>query len=425
MNAFWIALLVGVFIFAAPVEGRAQSTARPPAAEEALNRGFEMAQRERWSLAIRYFGDAQELAPSDPIILFNLALANDRAAGRHIIAAAWYRAYLEAAPNAANAAKVRARVTDLEIDVETLIVDMLETVRAVSQQLNAQSRAAATSQIIGAQAVTGNLQQALLGLASLQPGSKSDWARARVAAAQAKKGDLAAAKSIARAISRLPVRRWTLAEIAVHEALRSEFAAAVQTAETIGAGEEQDFAFSRIAALQAEADDLAGAGQTAERISEAAAAHRIAANAAIAVASFKAGQPWLKEKAAAILDEGFAQAGTMADSTQRQFALLQIARARASTGDMNAARQTAALMIDARFKHLAAQTIAEAEGDTRTAAIHKWSALAHQAMAASTIQDISAFLERAKASPPKEAIQMITAAIEAWALLAQKLRGSR
>lgn len=422
MNAFWTVLLAGVIILTAPADGRAQSTVRPAAAEQALNRGFEMAQRERWSLAIRYFGNAQELAPTDPVILFNLALANDRAAGRDVIATAWYRAYLEAAPNADNAAKVRARVTDLEIEVEATIVDLLDTARAISQQLNAQPRATAMSQIVGAQAVSGNVQQALLGLASLQPGSKSDWARARVAATQARRGDLPSAKTTAQAILRLPVRRWALTEIAVREAIRSEFAAALQTAETIGTGEEQDFAFSRIAALQAKADDLAGAGRTAERISETAAAHRIAANAAIAAASFRSGQSWLTEKAMTMLDDGFQRARAIQDSTLRQTALLQIVRARAETDDMAAARQTAALLIDARFRHLAAQTLAEAEGDTKTAAIHRWSALAHQAMASSTIEDISALLDRAKEGNPEEAIRMITKAVEERALLAEKFR---
>ncbi len=421
MNAFWVVLVAVAITLGAVSDSRAQS-ARPPAADDALKRGFEMAKRERWSLAIRYFGKAQELAPTDAIVLFNLALANDRAEGRDIIATAWYQAYLAIAPDAANAAKVRSRITDLEIKVEASVIDMLETVKAVSVQLKGRSKVAATAELVGAQAVIGNVQEAVFGLDALPPGSQSDWARARVAAAQAKSGAMSAAKATAGEIKRLPVRRWAQAEIAVREALRSEFGAAVQTAEGIGAGAEQDFTFSRIAALQARAGDLPGAQTSAERISKTAMAQRIAANAAIATASFKSGQPWLVEKAAAILADGFAQAGTIQDAAQRQMVLLQIVRARAEIGDGPGAEQAAALMNDARFKHLAAKAIAEARGDAKAAAVHRWSALAYQAMASTTMQGFPTVLKNANEGKADEAIRIIASAIEERAQFAEKLR---
>lgn len=49
-----------------------------------------------------------------PDMLFNFALALDKAGGRHLAAAAYYHAYLLAAPKAGNAAAVKQRIGELE-----------------------------------------------------------------------------------------------------------------------------------------------------------------------------------------------------------------------------------------------------------------------------------------------------------------------
>lgn len=57
-------------------------------------------------IAREYFVAAQEVAPDNPHVIYNLAVACDRD-GRDLEAAYWYRAYLAAAPDAENADAVR------------------------------------------------------------------------------------------------------------------------------------------------------------------------------------------------------------------------------------------------------------------------------------------------------------------------------
>lgn len=87
-------------------------------AAAAVELGLAAAKRNNWDLAIRHFSAAQKESPAYPPALFNLALAYDSAKGRELIALCWFRAYLEADPEAANAEQVRKRVAELEIAFE-------------------------------------------------------------------------------------------------------------------------------------------------------------------------------------------------------------------------------------------------------------------------------------------------------------------
>lgn len=58
--------------------------------------------------------DVDSFLMTRPNVLFNFALAMDMASDRHLAAAAYYQAYLLAAPEAGNAAAVKQRIGDLE-----------------------------------------------------------------------------------------------------------------------------------------------------------------------------------------------------------------------------------------------------------------------------------------------------------------------
>ncbi len=100
-----------------PVSAQSTEVALSPEAEQAMQRGLAAAEQQEWRIAIKHFGEALEGAPYAPEVLFNLALAHDRLGGRELLAIAWFRAFLAAAPEAANAGQVRERIIGLEVKV--------------------------------------------------------------------------------------------------------------------------------------------------------------------------------------------------------------------------------------------------------------------------------------------------------------------
>jgi hypothetical protein len=91
-----------------------------PEAEQALNRGLAATRQEDWDLAIKYFKKTQKASPLAPEVLFNLALAYDKAEGADLLAAAYYRAYLAMVPEAENKDKIRARIEELLLSCESI-----------------------------------------------------------------------------------------------------------------------------------------------------------------------------------------------------------------------------------------------------------------------------------------------------------------
>jgi hypothetical protein len=96
-----------------------------PEAEAALNSGLAAAREKDWDLAIKYFKEAKKASPFAPEVLFNLALAYDKADGCDLFAAAYYRAYLVAAPEAEEKDKIQARINDLVRHAETTAVNLI------------------------------------------------------------------------------------------------------------------------------------------------------------------------------------------------------------------------------------------------------------------------------------------------------------
>jgi len=93
--------------------------------EQAMNAGLDAAKREDWDLAVKQFSEAQKIAPTSPQILFNLALAYDKAGDKELVALALYEAYMIAAPEAVNSQTIKARIEELDTQIKTNIRSLI------------------------------------------------------------------------------------------------------------------------------------------------------------------------------------------------------------------------------------------------------------------------------------------------------------
>lgn len=119
-------LLVSFFLFVSFIVcAQAEELSLPQEAQQAMTSGLEAAKLKDWDLAIKYFKEAQKLAPDSPQVLFNLALAYDKAGDKELPALALYEAYLIVAPDAANSQTVQARVKELDAQIETNIRSLI------------------------------------------------------------------------------------------------------------------------------------------------------------------------------------------------------------------------------------------------------------------------------------------------------------
>jgi tetratricopeptide (TPR) repeat protein len=94
-----------------------------------LDKGLAAAQRNDWPAAIEAFAHAQTYdAPEDPVVLFNLGLANAKA-GRDLAALKYLHAYLAVAPNAPNAAAVRKEIAERKKAAREKLTKIFRTAR--------------------------------------------------------------------------------------------------------------------------------------------------------------------------------------------------------------------------------------------------------------------------------------------------------
>ncbi len=113
------AFLILMLLTALPVPPAAaeMTAADPVAMQRAAERGKTAAAAADWPLAIRYFSEARAAAPHLPENLFNLALAHHQA-GHPLIAAAWFRAYLEALPESDKHAQIEMILEEIDVKSE-------------------------------------------------------------------------------------------------------------------------------------------------------------------------------------------------------------------------------------------------------------------------------------------------------------------
>jgi tetratricopeptide (TPR) repeat protein len=110
---------LGISLILSSTQVHSQETLNE-AAREPFNRGMAAVQQQDWALARRYFLEAYK-KESAPQISFNLGLVSTKMPGHELRAIAWFKAYLVAAPNAANAPAVREQITALEVKLESVI----------------------------------------------------------------------------------------------------------------------------------------------------------------------------------------------------------------------------------------------------------------------------------------------------------------
>lgn len=97
----------------------------PPTAEKAFERGMNAAQAEEYSLAAKYFTEAQAAAPAHPVVLFNLGLAHGKA-GHELAGIAWLQAYLASSPKAGNREAVLGEIGRLELQTRQKVDALLD-----------------------------------------------------------------------------------------------------------------------------------------------------------------------------------------------------------------------------------------------------------------------------------------------------------
>ncbi len=340
-------ILIG--LCAIPLVGNAQTAPqRSQQVQDALARGFAMAQQKQWNLAIKYFKRAHQGAATDPAILLNLALAYDKAGGRELIAAAWFKAFLAAAPKAKNAAAVRKRITELDTQTEIQIQKIIDTITGSVAQIPGNAKKPGYLDLVAQiNALAGNISKAQQTLSRADKGAKKLWAPAYIASAQAMAGNITLAKTSATQIKWRRAQAWLLAEIAVIQANKKDFTGAAKTANSIRSKLEASWALSRIAALQARAGDATGAQATLAKIDKKRIAHHTLALAAVAEGLARTGD---SKNAAKMLAQAQGALGKIKEFQDRLLATLQVVRAQAALKDFKLAENTATQMPESYQK---------------------------------------------------------------------------
>lgn len=418
------ALLRGIraVAFASVLAATAASAAeRPPEAREALARGFAFAQEKQWSLAIKYFRTAQQAAPRDAAILLNLGLANQQVSGRDLVAAAWYRAFLAAAPQAREAAEVRRQLVKLEIANESSVQKLIEGALAVAQQWpEAKDKNRITLAVARARAAGGEASEAERLIRPLPPAA-ADWILAEIAGGHAEKANLDLAVRLAEGIKGARARAWALAEIGAAQAKRGDVGGAIRTAGKIAIASEAGWLNARIAVMQGRAGDLAGAEASAGKIAAKYPAHRAVALAGVALAAKQADLPW---RIRGLIDEAAKLAGGAERFEDRLRATMLIARLRAEAGDIEGARAMAQSIPDGAERYRAESGVAQTLDDHANAEIFRWTAFALEAESRIGQGDIGALLKAAQDGQPLPAALSMAKAAEERARIARAYRAA-
>jgi len=115
-------------------------------AQSSLDQGLQAAQRQDYVAAKKFFSQAALDQPGDPRPLFNLGLTHAKLSN-DTAAMAWFEAYLAAAPNAENAAQVRAQITQLRQSATAKLEKLFASAEAGVAQLTPEQRRSSESSI--------------------------------------------------------------------------------------------------------------------------------------------------------------------------------------------------------------------------------------------------------------------------------------
>ncbi len=386
-----------------------------------------MAERKQWPLAIKYFKAAFQATPTDPKVLFNLGLANDRAGGRALVAASWYRAFLVAAPGASNSTKVNKRVVDLEIETESQIAQMLETAQTIASQVSGKGKMSVLDRIARAHAENGDAASAqqviqMIKASGQKSGGQSGWSQALIAATQARAGQFELAISLAKSIRYRPAKAWALAETSTLFAGKGNFVRALSIADQIEGRKEQGWAYSRIGALQADAGDTNGAQATLAKINETQIGLRLIVLTHLAGSLARSGQPWHIEKAKTHLNEVVQEANKIKNFETKLDVYLQVIKARIGISDTGGAEALHKLVVTEPHRTTGLRIIAEGKNDIKSAELFRWSGLALQIANSPQLGNISQLIAQAKLQDPEKGALSIAKIAEKSAVMLRKFR---
>ena len=344
----------------------------PPQAQAALEKGVLAAKQQEYALAIRYFQEARKSAPAAPAVLFNLGLAESKIAGRELRAMTWFRAYLAASPDAANAAAVNEQINALEVGNNVNLSRILNTAQQAIGQFPKPTgfvdpRDYALDRVIRLWARSGDYA------AALQAADRFTWempkagARADVAVIQADAGDISGAlRTVEGPFGRgqnpgqddsiTSFRGYALASIAAAQARTGDKAGAESTLtrarQTIEKLPAAGAAFAwqaiwtaqaAIGEAQAKAGDGAGSRRTFSGARDGAAAiadvhYKVLCYAAIAKAQVAAGD---RVGGLETMTLALHRVEDVRDDFSRELTLRDVALAQAAVGDFAGARKTA------------------------------------------------------------------------------------
>jgi tetratricopeptide (TPR) repeat protein len=134
MGRAWAAGALAILLTATAISGAWPSPARAQSAAELIDQGVAAAGRQEYQSALDHFEQAAKANGYTPEVLFDLGLASANIPGHEVRAMAWFEAYLEAAPDAGNAAAVRAQIEALRGLFETRTGGILDQLAPLLRQ---------------------------------------------------------------------------------------------------------------------------------------------------------------------------------------------------------------------------------------------------------------------------------------------------
>lgn len=185
---FAVMILMGGNIYA-------QGESLSAEARQAFERGLAAAGQKEWGLAAGYFSKAQEAAPFDANVLFNLGLAHAKA-GHELAAIAWFRAYLQAVSDSGKAEQISKEIISLDVAVEARIRKIIQgAIDAAGQLQDDYKKGQAFVEVAKIQAKTGDIEGALISCKkSAYCESNLSWLWSDYGLRQARAGDLKGAQ---------------------------------------------------------------------------------------------------------------------------------------------------------------------------------------------------------------------------------------
>jgi tetratricopeptide (TPR) repeat protein len=204
-HSLWLA--AAVLLLLTVVQSRSEL---PPDAQEAVDKGVIAAKQQEWEIAIKSFQEARKLAPNAPEVFYNLGLAESKIPGRELRAISWFAAYLAVIPNAPNAAKVEAKIKELDETSKNNIYRLIGKMQNLANELNYR-----LDPVADLWAHAGNADEAIQISKSV-----ADDAKVRIAESLADIGQFENAKSLIAGIK--PSSKTQFAGVAKHLAFRGD-----------------------------------------------------------------------------------------------------------------------------------------------------------------------------------------------------------